>query len=195
MCHTVWQQHSSCQFNSRHLYLLSVLSQQHFMWSCHDLHIHSRSDLKVFSFSSSVHWDLNSNLCCCSFFCQHYLSQLSNRWSMQFFNHLSVLWMAEEETNTIRECLSILRIITEEHEVSDCISKAWPSSVWHVWWVRPQCHHLLKASSVKWQQWRQKRQWWQQDSDNNKTVKSKGDDMSRDNNIAAVRLAIVTICV
>jgi len=139
------------------LYLLSVSSQQHFMQSCHDLHIHSRFDLKAFSSSSSVHWDLSSNLCCCSFFCQHYLSQLSDRWSMQFFDHLSVSWMIKEETDMMKECLSTLRITTEEHKVSDCISKAWSSSVWHMWWVRPQCHHLSKTSSVKQQQQRQRR--------------------------------------
>jgi len=41
VCHTVWQQHSPCQPDSRHLYLLSVLSKQHFMQSCHDLTLKS----------------------------------------------------------------------------------------------------------------------------------------------------------
>ena len=149
MCHTVWQQHSHCQLNSRHLYLLSVLSQQHFMQSCHDLHLHSRFNLEVFSFSSSVHWDLSSNLCCCSFFCWHYLSHFSTWWPVQFFSHLSVLWMIKEETNIIKECLSTSRITTEEYEISDCISKAWSSLMQHVWWVRLQCHHLSETSSVK----------------------------------------------
>ncbi len=158
MCDTVWQQCLSCQSNSKHLHLLLILSQQHFMWSCHNLHLHLKSDFEVFLFLSSVHWDLSSNLCCCFFFCQHYLFYFSIWWSVQFLSHSSVLWTIKEETNTTKECLSILRTTTEEHEISDCISEAFTSSVWHVWQVRPQCHHLLKASSVEQQQQRQKRQ-------------------------------------
>jgi len=158
VCDTVWQQCLFCQFNSKHLHLLLILSQQHFMQSCHDLHLCSRSDLKVFSFLSSVHWDLNSNLCCCSFFCWHYSSHFSTQWPVQPLSHLSVLWTVKEETNTTRKCLSTLRTTMREHGASDCISEASTSSVWHVWWVRPQCHHLSKASSVEQWQWRQKRQ-------------------------------------
>ncbi len=149
MCDTVWQQCSSCQSNSRHLHLLLILSQQHFMWLCHDLHLHLRFDLKVFSFSSSIHWDLNSNLHCCSFFYWYYSSHFDTQQSVQSLSHSSVLWMVKEETNTTKECLSTLRITTREYEVSNCISKASTSSVWHVWQVRSHYHHLLKISSVK----------------------------------------------
>jgi len=135
------------------------------MWSCHDLHLHSRSDLKVFSFSSSVHWDLSSNLHCCSFFCQHYSSHFSTWWPVQSLSHLSVLWMIKEETDTTRKCLSTSRTTTKEHEISDCISEASTSLMWHVWWVKSQCHHLLKASSVKQQQQRQRRQQEQWDNE------------------------------
>ena len=165
------------------------------MWSCHDLHLYSRFDLEVFSLSSPIHWDLSSNLCCCSFFYWYYLSHFSIWWPMQPLSHLSVLWTVKEETNTMRECLSTSRITTREYKVSDCISKASTSLMWHMWWVRPQCHHLLKASSVEQWQWRQRRQWQWWGSDNSKTVRFKGNNISRDDNITAVRLAIVTICV
>jgi hypothetical protein len=82
MCHTVWQQHLPCQFNSRHLYLLSVLSQQHFMQSCHDLHIHLRSDLKAFSFLSSVHWDLSSCKVSHLFISDRYQNRFMTVWGM-----------------------------------------------------------------------------------------------------------------
>jgi len=37
--------------------------------------------------------------------------------------------MIKEETDTTRECSSILRTTTKEHKVSDCISEAFTSSV------------------------------------------------------------------
>lgn len=149
MCCIIWQQCSFCQFNSKHLHLLLILNQQHFIWSCHDLHLHLKSNFEVFSSVNSVHQNLNNNLCCCSFFCWHYSFCLSSRQHLQFFDHLDVLWMIKKKTDMIRECLSILKITMKKHKISNCISEVSTSLMWHVWWVELQCHYVLKISSVK----------------------------------------------
>jgi hypothetical protein len=141
------------------------------MQSCHDLHLHSSSDLEAFSFSSPIHWDLSSNLCCCSSSIDiiHLTLTLMICATLQ---SPECLVNSQRRNRYNRECLSTLRITTEEYEASDCISRASTSLVWHVWWVKPQCHHLLKVSSVN------NNSEDREDSKNNETMRSEDNKMT-----------------
>ncbi len=116
--------------------------------------------------------------------------QWLHQWSITFINTAHVTSQITM-SSLVRDLISRMTTVkTEKTMMTVRQRRQW----WQ--WGREDSDDSEAKKTVTMMRQKRQWQWWgRKDSDNDEAVKSKSDDMSRNDNMTAVRLAIVMICV